>query len=290
MSSPDTSIVAVDIGNSRIKLGRFDRSPQCEAAAQSAVLPIAPPALAEPAETFAFGPPALGEAFDFAELDAWLDEQVIAPATIVVASVSRPACKAFCKHLASRHDADALRVTELSGSDFPIENRTEFPEKVGIDRLAAAVAANRIRRPSAGAVVVDFGTAITVDLITPEGDFAGGAILPGVGLSASALAQRTDALPQVDVRLDGKSPASVGTSTTLAIESGIYWGAVGAVRELIARHTDGLTAAAQVLVTGSTSPDLARLLGTPDYTVRYLPHLVLSGISIAAERLGNPSP
>jgi type III pantothenate kinase len=170
----------------------------------------------------------------------------------------------------------------MSGADFPIENRTQAPDRVGVDRLAAALAANAIRRTDTPAIVIDFGTAITVDLVASDGGFEGGAILPGVMTSAEALHAQTDALPVVRLPLEGKSPPAVGTDTTGAIRSGLYWGAVGAVRELIARQSDRLVVPPQVLVTGSTSPDMARLLGSPDYTVRYLPHLVLAGLAIAA--------
>jgi type III pantothenate kinase len=175
---------------------------------------------------------------------------------------------------------DNVRV--LSGGDFKIENRTESPAGVGIDRLAAATAAEAIRRENTPAIVIDFGTAITVDLVSSDGAFEGGAILPGVGLAAEALHANTDALPVVRPRLEGKSPPAVGKNTEDAIRGGLYWGAVGAVRELISRQRDGLVTPPQVLVTGSTSPDMARLLGSPEYTVRYMPHLVLAGLAMSA--------
>ena len=73
--------------------------------------------------------------------------------------------------------------------------------------------------------------------------------------------------------------------------AGLYWGVVGAVREVIARQRDTLAQPPQVFVTGSASPEVARLLGSPDYTVRYVPHLVLSGLAIAAmeRQAGTPS-
>ena len=168
---------------------------------------------------------------------------------------------------------------------------------MGIDRLAAAVGANPLRRPETPAIVVDFGTAITVDLVTAEGEFAGGAILPGLRMQARSLHQGTASLPEITLELEGassqdaagpivplgsRSPAAVGTSTEGAIAAGIYWGGVGAVRELIARQSDRLVRRPQVFVTGSTSPEMARLLGSPEIAVRYIPHLVLSGLALAA--------
>lgn len=264
------SLVAVDIGNSRLKLGRFDRETGARAG------------LPEPAETLAISLAEARGTFDVAELADWLSEYV-APATpIVIGSVSKPITESLIQFLGEFDDGAWNNVRQLAGKDFAIENRTEQPERVGIDRLAAAMAACAIRRDKTPAIVVDFGTAITVDLVSAEGAFEGGAILPGVGTSAEALHARTDALPAVYVPMEGKSPPPVGTNTTSAIHAGLYWGAVGAVRELIARQRDGLVQPPQVFVTGSTSPDMARLLGAPDYTVRYLPNLVLAGLALAA--------
>jgi type III pantothenate kinase len=104
---------------------------------------------------------------------------------------------------------------------------------VGIDRLLDAVAANRLRHPAAPAVVVDVGTAITVDLVAADGSFQGGAILPGIAMSARALHAFTDLLPLVDVRELSSPPPPLGTSTVAALQSGLFWGAVGAIRQLL---------------------------------------------------------
>ena len=277
-----SSIVAVDIGNSRMKFGRFDRSVDCEQAAQAAPLPIARAGLPEPAETIAIGPSESGQGFEIAPLADWIAEYVAPGTRFVVGSVSRGGTSALREFLHDYSGGHWDNLHELAGSDFPIENRTQAPERVGVDRLAAAVAANAVRRAETPAIVIDFGTAITVDLVASDGAFAGGAILPGVTTSAQALHAQTDALPAVRPALEGKSPPAVGTDTASAIRAGLYWGAVGAVRELIARQSDRLVVPPQVLVTGSTSPDMARLLGSPDYTVRYLPHLVLAGLAMAA--------
>ena len=209
--------------------------------------------------------------------------------SVVVGSVCHPALEqlqAYWQH-AGLQKIGPLRV--LCNSDLPITNLTHQPEHIGIDRLAVAVAAHAIQLPGTSAMVVDFGTAITVDLINSEGAFEGGAILPGIGLAAASLAQGTDALPALSDRITkllfGKSPPSVGKSTEGAIEAGLYWGTLGALRELIARHADSLTSAPQVLVTGSTSPEIARLLNSPHYTVRYIPHMVLAGLALTADDL-----
>ncbi len=276
MAEPAPSLIAIDIGNSRIKAGRFDWGGSCTAS-RPTELPIAPPALVEPAEVFAIAPRAAsGELESLDPLVAWIDEQSTLETRVVIGSVSPATTERLREALGDRAGVRVLR-----GEDLPIANLTRYPDRVGIDRLAAAVGANRLRRPGGPLIVVDYGTAITVDLVTSEGEFAGGAILPGLGTQARSLRQGTAALPEIVLDLEGKSPSAVGKETEEAIAAGIYWGSVGAVRELVARQSDRLVTRPQVLVTGSTSPEMARLLGSPDVAVRYLPHLVLSGLALA---------
>ncbi|MFV0446071.1 MAG: type III pantothenate kinase [Planctomycetaceae bacterium] len=121
-------------------------------------------------------------------------------------------------------------------SAFPLRMRVDFPEKVGIDRLLNAIAANQLRRAGQAAVVVSSGTATTVDYVAPDGSFCGGAILPGFELSARALHEYTALLPLIplDVVLQ-EPPDELGRNTEAALRSGLYWGHVGAVRELVRR-------------------------------------------------------
>jgi type III pantothenate kinase len=289
MAAPASSLIVVDVGNSRVKVGQFEPSGACPAGLPRSGLPIAPPPLVEPVEVLTFSPrDAEGQLVSFEPLAEWISTRASEKTTAVVASVNRPIAARVIEEL--KRIASPPSIRALCGSDLPIENLTRFPDRVGIDRLAAAVAANRLRRDGGAAIVVDFGTAITVDLITATGAFAGGAILPGIGTQASSLRQGTDALPEIVLDMEGKSPSAVGTSTDEAIAAGLYWGAVGAVRELIARQSDRLISAPQVFVTGGTSPEMARLVGSPDYTVRYVPHLVLSGLAIAVGDSQGSSP
>lgn len=262
-------LLAIDIGNTRVKLGVFPNAAECIAKAQSAALPLAAPVLPEPAEVASFDPAAA----EFAERVAeWLAQ--LGPAKAVASSVNRTTAAVI----------EQLTTTRwLSNTELPIEVRVDEPQRVGIDRLLAAVAANQLRRPQTPAIVVDLGTALKVDLISADGAFCGGAIAPGIRMSARALCEQTDALPESELVELNESPPSVGTNTHAAIRSGLYWGAVGAVRELIARHRDGLTTPPQVFLTGGAAPAVAKLIGSPEYTVRYVPDLVLRGIAVAAK-------
>jgi type III pantothenate kinase len=153
------------------------------------------------------------------------------------------------------------------------------PARVGIDRLLAAVAVDRLRHRERAAIVVDLGTAITVDLVEPDGAFAGGAILPGIATSARALAEQTDALPQVHLEFLDHPPAALGKSTVPAIESGIYWGAIGAIRELVSQLSAPFQTRPDLFITGGASGQVADLLKSHG-TVRHVPNLVLSGIAL----------
>jgi type III pantothenate kinase len=173
-------------------------------------------------------------------------------------------------------------VRELSYRDLPLEIRMPEPEKVGIDRLLAAVAANRLRDQKRPAIIVDLGSAMTFDFVSADGAFLGGAILPGVGMSARALNEFTDLLPRIPMDELAEPPPALGTSTIEAMRSGLYWGAVGAMRELISRLGESTQADhhhPQIFLTGGAAPTVAQFLPGD---AEYIPHLVLGGIALVA--------
>ncbi len=179
-------------------------------------------------------------------------------------------------------------IVRLSNHDFSVVIETESPDRVGTDRIAAARAVCQIKPADQPAIFIDAGTALTVNAIGCCGAFLGGAILPGTTTSGTALRESTAQLPRVIVRADQPAPDPIGRSTHQAIASGIYWGAVGAVKELIARMTcalgadrasDACSPLPSLYVTGGFGPGLAKQLEPP---TRYLPDLVLSGIALEA--------
>ncbi|MGA2034568.1 MAG: type III pantothenate kinase, partial [Thermoguttaceae bacterium] len=174
--------------------------------------------------------------------------------------------------------ADA--ITLLTSGDLPLEIELPRPDMVGVDRLLDALAANHLRPRGRPAVVVDVGTAITVDLVSPQGVFRGGAILPGLAMSARALYELTDLLPRIEAEDLSEPPPPLGTATKPAMRSGLFWGAVGAIRELIGQLADPLEPA--VFLSGGAGPAVARLLGP---AARHVPHLTLAGIALAAGAL-----
>jgi type III pantothenate kinase len=100
-------------------------------------------------------------------------------------------------------------------------------------------------------------------------------------MSARALEEHTDALPRVALDHLEHPPEPIGRSTVPAIEAGLYWGAVGAIRELISQMSKGLSAPPDVFLTGGASSHVAKLIeASAACSVRHLPHLVLSGIAL----------
>ena len=111
------------------------------------------------------------------------------------------------------------------------------------------------------AVVVDVGTAITVDLVSDEGVFLGGAILPGIAMAARALHTFTDLLPWIDMSELLAAPPALGTTTHDALRSGLFWGAVGAIRQLIVELAARYDDRCDVFLTGGASPAVGRAGG-----------------------------
>jgi len=128
-------------------------------------------------------------------------------------------------------------------SAIPVAIDVDSPDTVGLDRLLNAVAANLLRPAARPAIVVDSGTATTVNFISQAGVFCGGAILPGLEMSAKALHFYTAVLPLLPVQdLAGVTPVAPGRNTREAIRNGLFWGQVGAIRELVRQicHHQGL--------------------------------------------------
>ncbi len=257
----DAPLIAVDIGNSSTKIGwRFERGNADEVPAAGQTC------------SFTTGQPPAAELLNALPPDRcrWH-----------IASVHREGTRTLVAWLQANRAKDDVRL--LTHHDLPIVVRLEHPDRVGLDRLAAAVAANVLRRSGVPAIVVDAGSAITVDLVAADGAFDGGAILPGFRMSAEALSS-ADLLPVAKFTPDDVPPV-VGKNTEDAIRSGLFWGAVGAVREIIQRISADLHPQPDIFVTGGDLRQLAEHLGDE---ARFVPNMVLSGIAAAAGRHSPP--
>ncbi|HKI36773.1 MAG TPA: type III pantothenate kinase [Gemmataceae bacterium] len=241
--------VVVDVGNTRIKWGR------CSADAVVAVASLPPD---EPA--------------------AW-EEQVRAwglssPASWVVTGVHPPRCEKLVGWLRQR--GDDVRVID-SARQLPLQVLVEHPDRVGIDRLLNAVAANAHKSPECPAVIVDAGSAVTVDLVDQTGAFRGGAIMPGLRLMAHALHDHTALLPRIEVPRE--APALPGTSTAAAVAAGVFYAWAGGVSTLVHDYMADWEYP-DVFLTGGDGPLLASALDLTCW-----PEMTLEGIRLAAESL-----
>jgi type III pantothenate kinase len=247
-------LLAVEVGNSRIKAGLFspatdDGLPSCLAATAFSVR------RPDPADL----------------LGRWLGGQDILPEAALLAGTNPRLIKIV-------RDGWQERWGELLPLDRPspaiLVNRTDAPDRVGPDRLFDAVAANRLRPSGAPAVVVDSGTATTVNVIDADGAFLGGAIIAGFELIATALHERTAALPRIDVTNLDPPPDPLGRNTDAALRSGLYWTLVGGVKELVARLSADSPAPPLLLLTGGAAPLLVPHLPH----ARHEPCLTLQGM------------
>src|SRR3989440_2476057 len=121
----------------------------------------------------------------------------------------------------------------------------ENPAEVGADRIVNGVAA--FEKYGGPCVVVDFGTATTFDAISKKGEYLGGVIAPGIGISAEALFQRTARLPKVDIR---KPAQVIGTTTVGSLQSGLYYGYLGLVDGILERLITELGPDTKAVATG----------------------------------------
>jgi type III pantothenate kinase len=241
------NMLGISVGNTRTRIGAFIQGELQECA------------------TFSNDTPdALNEAIEHA-YDTVKD---LPDVQVLMASVNRPMAELIEKLVAGRLGATVRRVErDLS---IPIGRQVDADAKVGDDRLLNAAAAYDILKQAC--VVVDAGTAITVDYIDGAGTFHGGAIAAGAQLQLDALHQRTDLLPEVEI----KKPAEpIGHNTVEAMRTGVYHGLRGMVRELVEQYAEVAGAFPMVVATGGDGNLLFR-----DYELidRIIPNLTMIGL------------
>jgi type III pantothenate kinase len=173
-------------------------------------------------------------------------------------------CRDYCK-------TDPIVVGD-NGVKLGTTALVDRPEEVGADRLVNTVAAHdRYRGPL---IVVDFGTATTLDVVDGDGNYCGGVIAPGINLSLAALHMAAAKLPSVRIT---RTERVIGKDTVSCMQSGIYWGYIGLVEGLVARIKREFGTAMRVIATGGLAPLFA---GATDAIEHVDPDLTLWGLQL----------
>jgi type III pantothenate kinase len=242
-----------DVGNSRLKWGRLDDSGQL---GDVVALPLNDPDRWR--EVWKAWEPAQGPGSSWA-----------------VSSVNPTVAERLARFL---EDIGASRTSWFRfANDVPLRHALHRPETAGADRALAVAAALGLAGIGRPGMVVLCGTAVTVERVAADGTWQGGAIAAGLSLQARALHEMTAQLPLVS---PSQSPPAWGSSTVPALEAGVFWGAVGTVRELLMRQATGLADHPWVIWTGGDAETLAPAVAWPG--ARVVPNLVLLGLASVA--------
>jgi len=168
------------------------------------------------------------------------------------------------------------QVVKDPNLELGIGINVDRPSAVGADRLVNTVAAHD-RYPGA-LIVVDFGTATTFDIVSERGDYEGGVIAPGVNLSAEALHQAAAMLPRVAIQ---RAQSVIGKDTVPAMQSGLFWGYIGLIENIVARVREEYGKPMTVIATGG----LAKLFHTQTPVIEHLdPDLTIRGLMLIHAR------
>ncbi len=189
-------------------------------------------------------------------------------AAVLLASVNDPAAKAIESQITTSLGKQVTRVER--DLVIPVGRQVDADTKVGEDRLLNAAAAFDLLKQAC--VVVDAGTAITVDFVDGAGTFHGGAIAAGAQLQLDALSNRTHQLPQVEM---ARPAEPIGHNTVEAMKSGVYYGLRGMVRELVEQYAEKIGAFPMVVATGGDGNLLFRDCELID---RVIPNLTMMGL------------
>jgi type III pantothenate kinase len=200
---------------------------------------------------------------DLASIDAIVISSVVPPLNPVLEEMSR----VYFGH-------PALFIEPGVKTGMPVH--TDNPHEVGADRIVNGVAA--FARFGGPLIVIDFGTATTFDVISAKGEYLGGAIAPGLGISSEALFDRAARLPRVAIRRPSRV---VGRNTVQSMQSGLFFGYAGLVEGIVNRMREELGEPAKVIATGGLLPVLASELPFLEATD---PYLTLEGLRLIYQR------
>lgn len=193
---------------------------------------------------------------------------------IIISSVVPPIMFALEKMCSKYFDVDPIIIGP--GIKTGLNIKYVNPREVGADRIVNAVAA--IDLYGSPLIIVDFGTATTFCYIDEEKHYTGGAIAPGINISTEALYTKASKLPRIEI---AKPPHVVGNNTVHAMQSGIFYGYVGQVDEIVRRMKEQAKKRPTVVATGGLAP----LIGQESRTIEIIdPFLTLKGLKIIYEK------
>jgi len=192
---------------------------------------------------------------------------------IAIASVVPPLTGTFER--ACRDYLNTVPLVVDAGTKTGIPLRYEDPKQVGADRVVNAAAVRRIH--SGPTCIVDFGTATIFDAISADGEYLGGAIAPGIGISSDALFRRAAKLPRVEIV---RPPSAIGRNTVHSLQSGLLYGYVGLVEGMVARFRAELGSNMKTIGTGAFVEFIAKETASIDIIE---PWLTLQGLKIIYE-------
>ena len=195
---------------------------------------------------------------------------------IVACSVKEAWTKQIKKIAKDQLGEKVLEVGLGKDVPLPMSIGVDNPGKVGVDRIVNAAAAFAVVQDAV--TVADFGTAVTIDLVDEDGVFLGGVILPGFAASAEALHSRTAKLPEVKIK---KPKSPIGANTKEAINSGLYYSAVGTLETILRHYAEELGKWPQTVVTGAAANVIK---DDCDFVDSFVTDLAVKGIVLAYKK------
>ena len=250
-------LLAIDIGNTTIKFGVFDR----ENLTQKLIVPTVRDQTA-------------------AEIDSLVNPNLPQTISNVIVSSVVPELKNSIEELIENRFG-IIPFFIPHDFDFGLKIKYNPPDTVGIDRIVAAfAAAKKYGKPC---IVCDFGTATTIDAVNSKSEFLGGVIVAGINLLADALSERTSKLPKIEIK---KAEKVIGSSTIEAIQSGIYFGYLGLTDRIIERMIGELGEKPKIIATGGFASIITHASA---FIEIYDENLMLDGLRLIYEKFRRES-